>query len=102
GSTWGLAATIGVGRALEMTMTNRRLDAREAVAWGLCAEVVPDDVLRDRARAVAGALADLAPDALVTPRRPIRGAVVTPFSPALAPERDQQARLGRARVQLGG
>lgn len=102
GSTWGLAATIGVGRALEMTMTNRRLDAREAVAWGLCAEVVPDDVLRDRAMAVAGALADLAPDALVTTRRLIREAVVTPFSRALAAEREQQDRLGRAPAHMEG
>ncbi|HEX6947634.1 MAG TPA: enoyl-CoA hydratase-related protein [Acidimicrobiia bacterium] len=102
GSTWGLAATIGVGRALEMALTNRRLDAGEAVAWGLCAETVPDEELTDRALTVAASLADLVPDALVTTRRLIREAVVTPFSQALAAEREQQDRLGRSPAHMEG
>lgn len=102
GTTWGLPATVGVGRALELTLTNRRLTAAEAVSWGLIAAAVADDQLQERALAVASGLADLVPDALVTTRRLIREAVVTPFSQALAAEREHQDRLGRAPAHMEG
>jgi 2-(1,2-epoxy-1,2-dihydrophenyl)acetyl-CoA isomerase len=37
-----LPRAIGTQRALELTMTGRRLDARTAMAWGLVAEVAAD------------------------------------------------------------
>lgn len=56
-SSWFLPRTIGLKRALELTVTNRVLSAREALDWGLVTEVVPDDELGARAEAVAAQLA---------------------------------------------
>ncbi len=41
-STWFLPRRVGWHRALDLMLTNRRLSAEEAVAWGLVDEVVPD------------------------------------------------------------
>jgi 2-(1,2-epoxy-1,2-dihydrophenyl)acetyl-CoA isomerase len=49
GTTWTLPAMVGVSRALELTLTNRRLGSTEAKEWGLCMEVVADDTVVDRA-----------------------------------------------------
>ena len=42
-SSYFLARHIGLRRAMELTLTNRVLSAREALEWGLVNEVVPDD-----------------------------------------------------------
>ena len=52
-SSYFLARHIGLRRAMELTLTNRVLTAREALEWGLVNEVVPDDE-------VDAAVADLA------------------------------------------
>ena len=52
-SSWFQPRTIGLKRALELTVTNRVLSAQEALDWGLVTEVVPDDELTARAEAVA-------------------------------------------------
>jgi 2-(1,2-epoxy-1,2-dihydrophenyl)acetyl-CoA isomerase len=102
GTTWILPAMVGVSRALELALTNRRLGAAEAKDWGLCMEVVADDELVDRAVAVAANLADLVPDSLVTTRRLVRDATVSTFSQALLAEQDEQARLSRTAAHLEG
>jgi 2-(1,2-epoxy-1,2-dihydrophenyl)acetyl-CoA isomerase len=48
-----LPQAVGMRRALQLLLTDRSLTAAEGLEWGLVAEVVPDDVLRGRARAVA-------------------------------------------------
>ena len=57
--TWGahhrLARIVGLGRAKELVLLGRRLDATEAVACGLVAERVPAGQTRDRARELAAA-----------------------------------------------
>ncbi|MGH8916180.1 MAG: enoyl-CoA hydratase/isomerase family protein, partial [Acidimicrobiia bacterium] len=40
GTTWWLSHDLGVSRALEFALTNRRMDAAEARDLGLCADVV--------------------------------------------------------------
>jgi 2-(1,2-epoxy-1,2-dihydrophenyl)acetyl-CoA isomerase len=57
GSTWLLPRVIGARRARELALTNRLLGSEEAHAWGLVNEVVSDDDLTARARAVALRLA---------------------------------------------
>jgi 2-(1,2-epoxy-1,2-dihydrophenyl)acetyl-CoA isomerase len=56
-SSWFLPRLVGVRRALELTITNRVLSAAEALGWGIVTEVVPDDTMLDRARALAAQLA---------------------------------------------
>lgn len=57
-STFFLPRIVGVRRATELLFTNRKLDAREALAWGIVNQVVPDDELGDVAGALARKLAD--------------------------------------------
>jgi len=57
GGTWHLPRIIGAARARRMYLENLRLDAAQALEWGLVAEVVPPDELGHRARALADRLA---------------------------------------------
>jgi len=95
GTTWWLAQNLGVSRALEFTMTNRRMGASECRDLGLCLEVVPTTDLLTRTMEVARGLADLVPDALVTTRRLVRNAAGTGLDVALQAEQTEQGRLGR-------
>ncbi|HIE21700.1 MAG TPA: hypothetical protein EYP73_03760 [Acidimicrobiia bacterium] len=102
GTTWWLPHHVGISKALEITLTNRRISADEAHELGLCAEVVPADGLMEQAVKMASALADLVPDSLVTTRRLIREAAAGSFDDALAAERREQARLGKTPQHLEG
>jgi 2-(1,2-epoxy-1,2-dihydrophenyl)acetyl-CoA isomerase len=56
-ATYSLPRIVGLKRAVELTLTNRMLTAQEALDWGIVARVVPDDMLLDEARKLAGQLA---------------------------------------------
>ena len=56
-STWFLPRIIGLRRAQDLMLTNRRLTAREALEWGLVSCVVADEALADEATRVARTLA---------------------------------------------
>jgi 2-(1,2-epoxy-1,2-dihydrophenyl)acetyl-CoA isomerase len=56
-STWFLPRKVGLGRALELTLTNRVLSAEEACDWGLVTRVVADEDLEGEAAAIAERLA---------------------------------------------
>jgi 2-(1,2-epoxy-1,2-dihydrophenyl)acetyl-CoA isomerase len=64
-----LERSIGMARARELLLTNRRLGAREAYEWGLVSAVVPDGELLDRAVAVVANLAPVPGYALLQTRR---------------------------------
>ena len=61
GLSWYLPRQIGLGRALDLYLTGRALDAGEALAAGLVAETVADAALEGRAQALAERLAGLPP-----------------------------------------
>jgi 2-(1,2-epoxy-1,2-dihydrophenyl)acetyl-CoA isomerase len=69
GSSAFLERTIGAARTLELLLTNRRLSADEAQAWGLVSEIVEDDRLLDRAIAFAASLAPVPGYTLRSSRR---------------------------------
>ena len=57
GASWFLPRRVGMGRALELALTNRVLSAAEACEWGLVSRVVPDDALTAEAETLVSTLA---------------------------------------------
>jgi 2-(1,2-epoxy-1,2-dihydrophenyl)acetyl-CoA isomerase len=58
GCSYSLPRLVGMRRAMELALFNRRLAAAEAQAWGIVTEVVPAVQLVARSEAVARLLAD--------------------------------------------
>jgi enoyl-CoA hydratase len=56
GGTQRLARIVGRGRAIELTLTGKRIDAAEAYRIGLVNRVVPQATLLDETRALVGAM----------------------------------------------
>ncbi len=56
-STYFVPRLVGIRRAMELMLTNRRLTAGEALDWGLVNQVVPDDELRATVSRLATELA---------------------------------------------
>lgn len=56
-STYFVPRLVGLRRATELMLTNRRLTAEEALEWGLVNQVVPDDQLMDAAMELARSFA---------------------------------------------
>lgn len=63
-STFFLPRLVGLGRALDLALTNRMLSAAEAEAWGIVSRVVPDADLLPAAERLAAELATGATAAL--------------------------------------
>ena len=61
GLAWTLPRLVGTGRARELFLTARRVDAAEAARIGLVEDVAPADELMARAGALAAAIAGRAP-----------------------------------------
>ena len=55
--SWILPRVIGLARAREMMITNRKVPSAEALQWGLVTRVVPDAELAAEAAKIAGMLA---------------------------------------------
>jgi 2-(1,2-epoxy-1,2-dihydrophenyl)acetyl-CoA isomerase len=73
GSTsYALPRLVGLRHALELVLTNRVLDAEEALAWGIVTRIVADESLDDEAMSVAKELASGATKGLGGARRLIR------------------------------
>lgn len=69
GASTFLERAIGLARTRELLLTNRRLTAEEAYAWGLINEVAADIQLVDRAVAFAASLPRVPSYALLETRR---------------------------------
>lgn len=102
GTTWWLSHHVGVSKAIELALTNRRVGAAEAKGLGLVTESSADDRVVGKATELAASLADMVPDSLVSTRRLIREASARGFDDALAAERAEQARLGDTPEHLEG
>jgi 2-oxoglutaroyl-CoA hydrolase len=79
GGTQRLAHLIGLSRAKDVVLRGRRIEAGEALAWGLVSEVVPMAELDTRVRAVAEELAAKAPLALRVAKRVLNHAYDAPL-----------------------
>jgi enoyl-CoA hydratase/carnithine racemase len=85
--TQTLPRAIGVARALELTLTGRRLDARAAARVGLVHRVVPSGRVQAAAMAVARRLARVDPALVCALRRCVRAAFDGPLADGLSLER---------------
>jgi enoyl-CoA hydratase/carnithine racemase len=90
--TQTLPRAAGIGRALDLTLTGRPIDARAALEMGLVHRVVARSRLRATAMALARRLARLDPAVVQALRRCVRAAHDGPLEAGLALER----RLGLA------
>ncbi|MEP6343790.1 MAG: enoyl-CoA hydratase-related protein [Maricaulaceae bacterium] len=57
-ASYFLPRLVGLRRAQDLMLTNKKLSAQQALEWGLITEVVEDDKLMERAMEVAKTLAD--------------------------------------------
>lgn len=66
GGTQRLARLVGKGRAMDLCLTGRSIDAQTALTWGLVSDVVAPDVLIDKARQVLNGILSMAPLAIAS------------------------------------
>ncbi|GBD11026.1 putative enoyl-CoA hydratase echA8 [bacterium HR23] len=84
GGTQTLPRHIGPSRTLEMLLTNRRLSAHDALAWGLVHRVVPRGRHLAAGMALARSLAILPPNAVALVKDALRVGTDLPLAEALA------------------
>ncbi len=86
GSSYYLPRLIGLRRAQELFLTNRRFSAQEACDWGLVTRVVPDAELMEEAEALVERFAKGPSQAFGTVKRLLAGAFETPMETQLERE----------------
>ena len=69
GGTQRLPRIVGLGRALDLILTGRIIDSKEALAMGLVTEVVPEGGHLERALEIADGLAGFPQDTMLADRR---------------------------------
>ncbi len=89
GGTQTLPRAIGIGRALEMLLANRRLSSEEALSRGLVNQVVPKNKLLETAEKVARRIASFDPEAV----RSAKQAVLRGMDLSLSEGLDLERRL---------
>jgi enoyl-CoA hydratase len=87
GGTQRLTRAVGKAVAMDMVLTGRRLDAREALAHGLVSRVVPVEAYFDEAMKAAQAIASKAPLAARMAKEGVARALDMSLETALAYER---------------
>lgn len=88
GGTQRLPRLIGLGRAREMIFRARRIDAQQALDWGLCEEVFPHDDLMRGVLEIAEDITASGPLALQQAKIAINQGIEQPLDAGLHIERD--------------
>jgi enoyl-CoA hydratase len=107
GGTQRLPRIVGMGRALDLILTGRIIDAREALAMGLVSEVVAEGAHLERALALAEGLARFPQRTMLADRRAAIEGFGMPLADALAleaaagPEVFEDGARGAARFAAG-
>jgi len=86
GGTVRLSRLIGLGRAVELTLTGEMIDAQRALEVGLVSSVVPRDELMDRSRELLRKVTKNGPLAVRMAMESIYRALDVPLAEALANE----------------
>jgi enoyl-CoA hydratase len=107
GGTQRLPRIVGLGRALDMILTGRMVDAEEALAMGLLTEIVPAGAHLERALALAEGLATFPQRTMLADRRSAIEGLGMPLAEGLAlearagPEVFADGARGAARFAAG-
>lgn len=83
GATQRLPRIVGAGRALDMILTNRHIEAPTALTWGLVTEVHAPGQLMFRAREIARTILSHGPIAVSTAKMALRRYATLPLAEAL-------------------
>jgi enoyl-CoA hydratase len=86
GGTYRLPRVIGLGRALDLVLTGREVDAHEAFAMGLVNRLVEDGAALDASVALATSIAAFPWDCVVADRASVYDGLGRPEATALAAE----------------
>ena len=97
GGTQRLPLVVGMGRALEMILTGRVLEAPEALSWGLVNEVVAAEKHVERALEIAEGLARFPQTTMLSDRR----AAIEGAGLGLAEGLELEAEVGRGSIESG-
>ncbi len=97
GGTQRLPRIVGQGRALDLILTGRIVEAPEALNWGLVNEVVPPQAHLDRALELAEGLAGFPQETMLSDRRAAIEGLGLPLARAL----ELEAELGQRSVEVG-
>jgi enoyl-CoA hydratase len=102
GGTQRLTRAIGKARAMELILTGRSIQAREAEAMGLVNLVVPAEETLDRALELAGRIAQMPPVAVRAAKAMVNRAYDTSLTDGLADERQAFFELFATEDQAEG
>ncbi|GLY68326.1 enoyl-CoA hydratase-related protein [Amycolatopsis taiwanensis] len=94
GASWTLQRLVGYGRAEELMLLGRPVDAAEALRFGLVSEVVADEELPGRAHELAAQLAAGPTCAFAKVKEVLNKASSSTLDEALAAEDEAQSFLG--------
>ncbi len=97
GSSYFLPRLVGLGKALEIAMTGREIDAEEAVHIGLANQIVEPDKLREEAFAFAHRLASGPTIGLGLIKQSVYKGLESTLSEALENEANAQEVAGKTR-----
>ena len=86
GGTQRLPRIVGLGRALDLILTGRMVEAAEALRWGLLTEVVEPGRHLERALEIAEGLARFPQETMLADRRAALAALGLPLDEGLALE----------------
>ena len=100
--TQRLPRLVGRGRALDLLMTGRTIDANDAYRIGLVEYVVPDDELLDQALELATAIAANAAPAVSASKYCVNVGLIEGLEAGLAAEREMRVQTGRGHDALEG
>jgi enoyl-CoA hydratase/carnithine racemase len=96
GTSWALPRLVGLGRAYEILLTGRFVDAEEALRIGLVTDVVAADGLLDRALATADLIVGNSPVGMALTKQVVQNNVDAPsLDAALALENRNQVLATR-------
>jgi len=97
GGTLRLPRIVGLGRALDLILTGRIIEADEALGWGLLTEIVEEGRHLERALEIAEALARFPQETMLSDRRAAIEGATLPLEESLRFE----AEIGRASIETG-